>query len=152
VVNALAGGSFNQHLDVVVGPANSRLEEIVNACKKLENAQVHIATNDMAGLIARADLAVSAAGTSLWEFAYSGLPAIAISIAENQLPLAESIGRLSCGMDLGSLDNFNEKNFLLAIAKLINDPKLLSSFSHNSLAMIDGEGRLRVVDLVQQIV
>ena len=57
----------------------------------------------MAGLIARADLAVSAAGASLWEFAYSGLPSIAMSIADNQIPLAESVDVLSCGINIGEI-------------------------------------------------
>lgn len=149
VLDALNEEAFQQQFDIVVGPANPHLDDIVDISKSINNAEVHVATRDMAGLIAKADLAISAAGASLWEFAYSGLPAMAMSIADNQLPLAASIERLSCGVNLGSISEFSSKKFLNVFNSLTNDPETVGKYSTNAMSLVDGTGRQRVLDLIE---
>ena len=48
----------------------------------------------MAGLIARADLAIGAGGATTWERACLGLPTLVVAIAANQLPFAEALDQV----------------------------------------------------------
>jgi len=151
VLQAIKDGCFQEDFDIVVGPANPWLDEIVNIVNSMCNAQVHIATKNMAGLIAKADLAISAAGASLWEFAFSGLPTIAMSIAENQKLLAESLEQLECGVNLGTIEQFSPVVFLEILSKLLDSSVDIENYSHRLLRLVDGEGRERVVSLVSSI-
>ena len=47
---------------------------------------VHSAPEDMRAIMATADLAVTAGGQTTYELAASGVPAVALCIAENQRP------------------------------------------------------------------
>ncbi len=151
VLEALQSRSYGVALDIVIGPANPYGDRIAKLAGELEDSEVHVATNKMAEIIANADLAVSAAGTSLWEFAYSGLPTIAISIADNQLPLAESLDTLGCSVYLGRLSEFSYSDFGKALDGLLEDANGLSTYSSKMLELVDGRGRERVVDYFESL-
>ena len=145
-LEALQGFSKELQIDVVIGPANPLADRILELVSGSESIKAHVATNNMAELIANADLAISAAGTSLWEFAYSGLPTIAISIADNQLPLAKSLERYSCSVYLGPLSGFSSHVLRKALDELLDDERLIANYSAKMLELVDGDGRVRVVD------
>ncbi|MGD0153015.1 MAG: UDP-2,4-diacetamido-2,4,6-trideoxy-beta-L-altropyranose hydrolase [Thermacetogeniaceae bacterium] len=55
-----------------------------------------VADPEMALLMQWADLAVSAGGSTLYELCATGLPAVAISISDNQAPSAGALGKAGC--------------------------------------------------------
>src|SRR3990172_8325090 len=77
---------------VVVGPANPRLAELkARADKFAPRIQILSPVADMAELMAWADLAVSASGTTSWELACLGLPALTVVMADNQRRIAAEL-------------------------------------------------------------
>ncbi|MED4402765.1 UDP-2,4-diacetamido-2,4,6-trideoxy-beta-L-altropyranose hydrolase [Metabacillus fastidiosus] len=70
--------------NVVVGEANPKKEEIKEMCTKIKNSIYHCQTNNMAELMLKADLAISAGGATTWERCFLGLPSLIIIVAENQ--------------------------------------------------------------------
>ena len=137
------------HFDIVVGPANARVDEVRALVQSKPNFRLHVATKEMARLVSEADLAISAAGTSLWEFAYSGLPTIATVIADNQIPLAESLERLDCSINLGGIEAVDAEALEAELAGLVADSDRLLTFSQRMMRLVDGKGRARVVDSVE---
>src|SRR5690606_4736833 len=75
-------------IDVVVGNSNPHKAEIEELCKNY-NYNFHCQVDNMAQLMAKADLAIGAGGTSTWERISLGLPSITYSIADNQNELVK---------------------------------------------------------------
>ena len=78
-------------VDVVIGfqcPHSQALESLV---AKRPLTTLHGPKLSLAGLIARADLAIGAGGATTWERACLGLPSVVLPIAANQLPFSEAL-------------------------------------------------------------
>lgn len=80
-------------VDVVLGlqsPHRQRVEELV---ARRPYTTLHGPLPSLAGLIARADLAIGAVGATTWERACLGLPSISIPFASNQIPVSQVLAR-----------------------------------------------------------
>ena len=55
----------------------------------------------MPALMARADLAISGAGSTYWELVFMGLPSMIVLLAENQGVLADHIMGQQAAVNLG---------------------------------------------------
>lgn len=75
--------------DVVVGSGNMRQKQICRLCDKYDFLHFHIQVNNMAELMANADLCLGAGGTTTWERCFLGMPAIVTAVAENQFQVCE---------------------------------------------------------------
>src|SRR5690606_19643046 len=79
-------------VDVVLASAARHLEAVRSACAALPLAvQLHVDTAEMPRLMAAADLAIGAAGTSTWERCCLGLPSLLAVIADNQRQAAQAV-------------------------------------------------------------
>jgi UDP-2,4-diacetamido-2,4,6-trideoxy-beta-L-altropyranose hydrolase len=87
--------------EVVVGMANPRREQIRQMCEQHPELHFHGQVCNMAELMASADLAIGAGGTTSWERAYLGLPTIIIPVAENQMPGSEALAGVGAAWNLG---------------------------------------------------
>jgi UDP-2,4-diacetamido-2,4,6-trideoxy-beta-L-altropyranose hydrolase len=80
-------------VDVVLGlqsPHRQAVAELV-ACRP--HTTLHNPLPSLAGLIARADLAIGAGGATTWERACLCLPSLVVAIADNQLPVAQALNQ-----------------------------------------------------------
>lgn len=132
-------------IDVVVGPANPARAPIAAACQGLP-ATLHSPAENMAGLLAKADLAIGAGGTMNWERACIGVPALAFGIAENQRPVLEAMieGGYTVGTPL--MRTPDHEGIAAWLAVLLTSPPLLRGLSERSRALVDGQGTRRVAD------
>src|SRR5450631_3824141 len=91
---ALSALSFPRlrHLsvDIVVGVNNPHSAQLQRQCTDRSGTTLYDARPHLADLMARADLAIGAAGTTTWERMCLGLPSLVVSIAKNQRPAAEA--------------------------------------------------------------
>lgn len=78
----------NISFDIVVGMQSLNWDEIKKIADARANMKIHTGLNSLAGLIARADLAVGGCGTTTWERACLNLPSIVVTVAENQEEIA----------------------------------------------------------------
>lgn len=94
VLACLADMSLPPDLEitVVLGPLSPWVGAVKRAANDLTcNVQVIVGSNEIASLMARADLAIGAAGSTSWERCALGLPTIQIVIADNQRAIAENL-------------------------------------------------------------
>jgi spore coat polysaccharide biosynthesis predicted glycosyltransferase SpsG len=90
---------------VVVGPAAPAVEGAVARLRGPGLAvQVVRAPDDLPALMAAADVAVTAAGTSVLELLCLGVPPILVTVADNQAGIAAAVARAGAGIDLGGPD------------------------------------------------
>ena len=80
--------------DVVVGGSNWHAEELVERFGDAANIVFHRQVNNMARLMAMADLAIGGGGTTTWERCFLGLPTLTMIMADNQARMTQLFNSL----------------------------------------------------------
>jgi spore coat polysaccharide biosynthesis predicted glycosyltransferase SpsG len=75
-------------LTVLIGAGHPHAQALRDLARRREGMTVHADPPSVADLFAEAGLAVSAAGGTLAELAIMGVPALAVIVADNQVPTA----------------------------------------------------------------
>ena len=81
-------------LHVVVGRLFKNTERLEELAKHYPSLHLYYNVSDMASLMKQCDYAVSTAGTTLYELCALGIPSISISMADNQIPMAETFAEV----------------------------------------------------------
>jgi UDP-2,4-diacetamido-2,4,6-trideoxy-beta-L-altropyranose hydrolase len=133
----------DMHVDVVIGAQHPCREQIFDACIQ-HGFLCHIQTNKMAELMAAADLAIGAGGSASWERCCLGLPALLVSLANNQIAIAKELAQFGACVYIGSVEVISIKVMRNAILKLLNDQEQLAALSEKSYSLVDGLGIYRI--------
>jgi len=125
---------------VIVGPANSNLHALQQETRGYPDFQLIENASNMPELMAWADIAVSAGGSTCWEFALLGLPSIIMYIAHNQVPIARKLHELGAALSIGSSYQLTTESISEHITSLLLSQGLRKEYSKKSKALIDGRG------------
>ena len=87
-------------LDVVLGVDAPSLAGLAKVAKRDPRLAIHVDTPHMARLTAEADIAIGAAGSSVWERCTLGLPSAIVVLAENQRPAALTLAERGAALML----------------------------------------------------
>lgn len=131
-------------IDVVLGSSNMRSVMRDDAIMRKGNIHFHSNLRSLSGLIMKADLAIGASGTTSWERLCLGLPAIVISVADNQREIARSLDDRCLARWLGDTAEVTEAMIGLAASNLIASG-LRKDWSLRCLEVVDGLGSARIV-------
>ena len=109
----------------------------------------NLSAGEMCDLMLRCDLAVSAAGQTLYELARTGCPTVAVKIAENQhnnFLGALSLGVLDqqCGVDATILSRDSVIQSVLGAIQLLRCREKRTQLATNAQHHVDGQGARRV--------
>lgn len=131
---------------IVVGPLNPHFEELRRKTASI-SLRVHLETNveDVALLMAGADLAIAAAGTTTWELAFMKVPGLLFSLAENQSGVAEAIVKFGAARGLGFPRNLSREQLADAISSLMHDRVERQQMIEKGRDLVDGKGVERVL-------
>lgn len=138
-----------ERLLVTVGGSaqDARLQKILRAVEPL-GLDVRVAAGvspaEMPGLMAWADIALSAAGSTCWELAFMGVPLVVFVLAENQGRNASGLAALGAASFLGALDDLSEEQLAAEVAALVADGERRRRMSAAGRALVDGRGAQRV--------
>ncbi len=132
-------------LDVVVGGANPYKEEIRRQCSQLNNTNFFCQVQNMAEIMARADLAIGAGGTTIWERCYLGLPSIIIAVAANQIATAQALDDAGAIQYLGFHTTVDVEMIRAAITQIIVDHEALLSMSRQAKLIVPKNGTEQVI-------
>ena len=130
----------NMHVDVVVGINNIHIKSIERQADQQPKTTLYQSLPSLAGLIARADLAIGAGGSTTWERACLGLPSLVIPIAENQLPIAKALQREGYIYLLEALGSINTESIKKKVHSIIITKENLNCSKH----LTDGFGSQRL--------
>lgn len=132
--------------DVVVGGSYPHLGVLKAFIAPLENVILHVGVPSLAPLLANADLAIGGAGVNSWERCCLGLPAIVISLAENQQLVAEQLAVAGAVIFLGDHAALSDIAIKEALARVISSG-LPPAWSERCFNLVDGLGRKKVADI-----
>jgi UDP-2,4-diacetamido-2,4,6-trideoxy-beta-L-altropyranose hydrolase len=131
------------HLDIVAGGAAPGLPGIRRAVAAV-GGTLHVDTDAMADLMAAADLAIGAPGSSSWERCTLGLPALLFTVAANQRANAAALAAAGAADNLGPPAAWSVERLAARIAVLAGDPHRLRAMGRAAAALTDGNGALRI--------
>lgn len=139
------------HLRVVVGAANQRSDEIVKTADALP-MKVEVLRNvqNMPELLAWADLAVSAAGSTCWELMFMGVPTLTVVLADNQWVVAEPLDSTGLSINLGEHKKVSTSDVCAAVSSLISDPNRRRQMIIADREQVDGMGAERVFGMLRR--
>lgn len=135
------------HLEIVIGRLNTDKDALLNLAEHFPFIVLHENVSDMASLMENCDLAVSAAGTTLYELCAVGVPTESFTMADNQLTAAKAFadaGMIPCAGDIRTsyaevLRNVTD--FITDMAENIDKRK---SAHERMNRFVDGKGSVRI--------
>lgn len=136
---------------IVTGPANSQAQNFDVASAGSHQIQIISNPDSMVPLMSWADVAISAAGSTVWEMCRLGLPAILVSIAENQVPGSTELGRRGIAAYLGPAKGVGSRDMAGAVMDLLHSPQRRAAMSRMGQELVDGRGSERVVDALRSL-
>lgn len=143
--------SMTINVVVVIGNGNMLQEAIEERCKQNENWTLHVQTSKMAELMYRSDIAICAGGTTTWERYCMGLPALVTVVADNQREVAFYGEQMGIDRCLGISEEVNVEHIQHQLKLLMEDLRGLEESRRIARGLVDGEGAVRVVKRMQQI-
>ena len=102
-------------------------------------------TPTWADRLARADVVVSAAGSTVWELCHLGLPSVLIGVADDQVPVGEAVDAAGAAEWLGPLDEDVAARAADRALALAADTELRKKRSTAARSLADGRGAERVL-------
>jgi len=136
---------------VVVGGSNLRQGELQSAVRdspfaiRLEHNVAH-----MPELMAWADGAVSAGGSTCWELAFMGLPYLVLELADNQRAVAAGLDAAGVALRLGWHEQVSSQAIAGALVRLLMVKEVRAAMSHRGRQLVDGLGGERVVGQMER--
>lgn len=146
-VRALAGLGFA--LDVVMTSGAAHLANVERVATQEARCTIHVDCDDMATLMATADLAIGAGGTTSWERLCLGLPSLATVIADNQRAVVKSLRMSGAAIEIPAGSEF-EPRLVEAVQFLAGQPGQIAEMSERAAALVDGRGAARVAARLTQ--
>ena len=148
VVRLLLDSAPALSIDVVLGPAvpsRATLEEFAAHSPRL---CLHVDPPDMAALMAKADVAIGAGGTTSWERCCLGLPTVLLVLADNQKMIAYELARAGAAVRVEQCGEPDPSAIAEALVALAADPDRLREMSRRAAAICDGKGAERAYEYI----
>ena len=154
VIQALI--DLDMHAKVVIGGSNPHLREIKNFIPSQNNStaliEVIVNATNMPELMAWADIAVAAAGSTTWELAFMGIPALYLILAENQRAIAMNLKQKGMGICEDEFFVVPDRKLLMhKVLDLSNDQIKRQELSAICVKNVDGIGSQRNVEILRGI-
>lgn len=131
---------------LVVGAANPAAQSLDDRAAGLPGrvTVLHDVRN-MAPIMASADLAISAAGSTIWELAALGTPMILGAQNRGELGTANVLAEQGAAIDLGPLDGLEPDRLTRTIVEIAANAEMRQRMSAAGQRLVDGAGAVRVV-------
>jgi len=130
---------------VIAGSANPNLQELQAYVDTLGSRfQLIHHTDDMPKMMASADVAIIAGGSTCWEAAFMGLPAVVITTVEHQKTVAASLQEQKLAVSLGWWEDLRGDDLVEAL-RLMDQAAFRADMSSRGQRAVDGNGAVRVI-------
>ena len=137
-------GWTDRAVDVIIGRWHERVDELARRCAEHPAWTLHVQTSAVGDFMQSADLALGAGGTSTWERCASALPALVVTIADNQRALAEATAAAGACRWLGDVSHVDVDQIADELTALDRAPEVVRKMSQDARELCDGRGTRRV--------
>ena len=147
-IAAALAGCADLQLTLVAGPGNPATDHLrqLNA----PNVRVLHDAKNMAELMSNADIAVIAAGGTLWELLAVGCAVLSYARNAVQKNVVQLLARDGALIDMGDTASFDPAKLVLEVERLSASRSARERMAELGRNLIDGAGAVRVVDAMLQ--
>jgi UDP-2,4-diacetamido-2,4,6-trideoxy-beta-L-altropyranose hydrolase len=146
LVRALAALDSEWEAAVVVGGANPKASDVEAACAGTNGrARFYSNVADLGELMRWAEVAISAAGVTALELAAMGVPAVLLTIADNQRDNALALKSADTSISLGVSPD--PKVVINSLSTIMNSADTRERMSSIGMRLFDGHGADRVAEV-----
>lgn len=131
-------------VDVVLGRQSPYRQVVEELVARRPYTTLHGPLPSLAGLIARADLAIGAGGATTWERICLSLPSLAITLAANQLAFTEALDQSGYVHHLGKGFALTANQMCSAVLSFLKE----GDHSHARWSLVDGAGASRLTGII----
>lgn len=134
---------------IILGPYFSNHTKLYETLRNTKGVY-HVLENppNLAEIMAKTVVAVVAAGMSVYELAFLGIPAIVISQSREHAAYAESMAKLGLCLSLGYFEDVTEGELKNSVRRLLTDRDKRIELSEKAKNLIDGLGTQRIGDVI----
>ena len=129
---------------VVMGATGPHIDSVRSVASELPwQTDIIVSADNMAELMANADLAIGASGSTTWERCCLGLPSIQLVTADNQAKIANYLQaqKLAFVIHQGNITS----QLTQIIKTLVENPQHFSEVSHKCSTITDGIGTEKII-------
>lgn len=127
-------------ITVVLGAAYKYPEEAGTEVSRLRRARLVHHSIRMSDLMAEADLAISAGGSTVYELAALGVPSLILAIADNQRAVGAAWQQRRAAVYLGDMNRVLPQEVGAAIKRLVLDRRLRRQLGQKAFRLVDARG------------
>lgn len=140
------------HFHFIVGTLNTMLTSIEHKADSITNVQIHCNVQNMSHLMCQCDMAISAAGSTLYELCACGLPTVTYIMADNQIPGAQAFASKGLMLNAGDCrKNGFESSMIMSMQRLISSAELRANMSKRMQTIVDGKGAYRLAEEIVRL-
>jgi spore coat polysaccharide biosynthesis predicted glycosyltransferase SpsG len=148
VLRALDSMEEAFQVTVAIGPAFLHEEELRKWLAGARRQYECRREDSLLDLMVNSDIALVSFGTTVYELAAAGLPALALSITEDHAQSAEVFAQGGSLMHLGLFSSISPAQIQSAVRELMNNQPLRLGMAQRGQALVDGKGAERVAKLL----
>lgn len=144
---------FNCNIHIIIGSAfhDSIIKDLENIAK--ENRRINLYRNaNMALLMSKSDIAISATGSTIYELAAMKVPTVGIIVADNQIDICKEMNRRGMIIGIGKLEADNNEKLKFNIEKLINNKSERLKIIEKQSDLVDVNGAKKLANNIFKII
>lgn len=151
IINTVTSLDKNLKITAVLGPASRKNAGFSGLIRRYGKDRIRLVEKSysLAKLMSEADIGILAAGFTLYEAAYMGLPCLAVSKVLHQLKTSFEFNKRGIAEGAGLGLKFNAPVFIRKLENIISSQKLRRKMSLKGQMLVDGKGVERVWELIK---
>ncbi|MDH3411607.1 MAG: UDP-2,4-diacetamido-2,4,6-trideoxy-beta-L-altropyranose hydrolase [Gammaproteobacteria bacterium] len=150
VLEGIERVGFSKEVELVLGVSSPAIQRFcVQDARPFElRIQIGVDVLKMAQILARADLAIGAGGSSSWERCCLGVPTLVIVTARNQREIVDGLSHAGAIVVAGWHEDVTASGIADLLGELIQDADRLVRISRVALDLCDGNGAKRTAQTI----
>jgi UDP-2,4-diacetamido-2,4,6-trideoxy-beta-L-altropyranose hydrolase len=133
---------------IVIGPANPNQELLEQSVSDYTNFQLIKNAFNMPELMAWADLAISAGGSTCWELAFMRLPNLIVVLVRNQVQVATALNDYGLSINIGWHNHISVIDIAHKLNNMIKNSTKLKEMMNAEKFKIDAHGCDRIINVM----
>lgn len=135
-------------VEIISGALNPRNDGIRAALENRRDGRVtlHVNPPDVARIMARADIAVMAGGTSTYEAAHCGAPMVLVALTPNQVNPGRGWAEHTGSVFLGTMAELTDEGLRAGVSTMIDDDARRIETALRCRRKVQGDGGERLLD------
>lgn len=148
IVKAVKESCKDTCVHVLCGPYSKQKEALLLLKEQYGDVEIYENITAVWDVMRKCNMAVSAAGTTMYELATMGLPVLTFYFVENQRRIAEGFAKKGAAIGLGAFEASKPEVFEETLASELNrlagDYELREQIRKRAMECVDGMGAVRI--------